>query len=256
MAAGNIVAAELSHLFSIARKSLKERGIFETLKQGPEFLKTYVRRSIAWARIESEDGFDRKYGTNTALMLGPVGFGTDSNNLQYASLYRATRPRTFERIIQTMNIRHEDFVFIDYGSGKGRALFLASEFPFKRIIGIEFSPTLHEVAQKNAQIYRSPTQKCHRIELECVDATAYELPKENTVFYFFDPFQLPVMTAVVENIKKSLKECPRKIFIVYLNPNEWMAVEQSGFLEPFAKSAGGPIETGLESPWVIYTNKF
>jgi hypothetical protein len=256
MAAESTMAAELSHLFSIAQRSLKERGIFGTLKQGPEFLKTYIRRSKAWGRIESEDGFDRKYGTNTTLMLGPVGFGTSSSNLQYASLYRATRPRTFERIIESMNIRHEDFVFIDFGSGKGRVLFLASEFSFKRSIGIEFSPALHEIAQMNLQIYRSSTQKCHRIELECVDATTYELPHENTVFYFFDPFKLPVMTAVIENIKKSLMECPRKIFIVYLNPNQWIAMDQSGFLEPVAKSAGGPIEMGLESPWVIYTNKF
>jgi hypothetical protein len=38
------------------------------------------------------------------------------------------------------------------------------------------------------------------------------------VFYFFDPFELPVMGPVIDNMKKSLENHPRKVFIAYVNP--------------------------------------
>jgi hypothetical protein len=45
--------------------------------------------------------------------------------------------------------RPEDFTVIDFGSGKGRALIVASECPFRRIIGVEFALELHRDAQQN-----------------------------------------------------------------------------------------------------------
>jgi SAM-dependent methyltransferase len=248
------MAAELTHLLKIAQTSLNERGVLGTMKQGPHYLKTYLKRRKAWRDFEDQDGFDRRYGTDTTAMLGPADFGHTSENVRYASLYRATLPRTFERIIGTMKIRHQDFIFVDFGSGKGRTLLLASEFPFKRIIGVEFSPALHEIAQKNVGIYRSATQKCNQFELECLDAASYELPIENTVFYLGDPFELPVMSRVIDRMKKSVEKHPRKVFIAYLNPTYCAAIENSGFLQRIAKFEGGPPEMGLEYPWHIYTN--
>ena len=249
------MAAELTHLLKIARTSFNERGVLGTMKQGPHYLKTYLKRRKAWRDFEDQDGFDRRYGTDTTAMLGPADFGHTSENVRYASLYRATLPRTFERIIGTMKIRHQDFIFVDFGSGKGRTLLLASEFPFKRVIGVEFSPALHEIAQKNVRIYRSATQKCKQFELECLDAASYELPIENTVFYLGDPFELPVMSRVIERMKKSVEKHPRIVFIAYLNPTYCAAMENSGFLQKIAKFEGGPPEMGLEYPWHIYTNQ-
>ena len=248
------MAAELTHLLKIARTSFTERGVLGTMKQGPHYLKTYLKRRRAWKVFEEQDGFDRKYGTDTTTMLGPADFGRTSDNVRYASLYRATLPRTFERIVEAMKIRYEDFIFVDFGSGKGRTLLLASEFPFKRVIGVEFSPKLHEAAEKNVRIYRTPTQKCKKFELECLDAAAYDLPIENTVFYFFDPFELPVMAPVIDNMKKSLEKHPRKVFIAYVNPTYCSAMEKAGFIR-IHKFEGGPPEEGFEYPWHIYTNK-
>jgi len=248
------MGVELNHLLRVARISLKERGAMETLKQGPAYLITHVRRRMAWRTLEREDGFDEKYGTDTTTILGPGDFGSTSENLGHAVLYLPTLPRTLKRIISVMNIPYEDFVFIDFGSGKGRTLLIASEFPFKRIIGVELSPRLHAIAQKNIQIYRSETQKCNNFELECVDATSYALPIEKTVFYFFDPFKLPVMSVVLENIRQSLEKQPRKIFIAYVHPTHSNLMDQSGFLECVYFSKGGPPEDQPEHPWVIYTN--
>ena len=63
--------------------------------------------------------------------------------------YRAAiEPARFRKVLASLQIAFHDYTFIDFGSGKGRALLLASEFPFKRIIGLEFSPELHGTQKK------------------------------------------------------------------------------------------------------------
>ena len=51
-----------------------------------------------------------------------------------------------------------DFIFLDFGSGKGRALFVAAEHPFRQIIGVEYSREFHETAMRNVHTYRNPAQ--------------------------------------------------------------------------------------------------
>jgi len=167
---------------------------------------------------------------------------------------RATRPRTFARIMQTMNIRPEDYVFVDFGSGKGRILMLASELPFKKVIGVELSAKLHEVAKQNVALFRAKSGKGHAIELVCMDAASYPLPVANTVFYFFDPFPLEVMSAVIENIGQSLLRYPRRVFLAYVNPTYCAAMDRSGFLTRICSVTGGSPETHPEYPWLVYTN--
>jgi SAM-dependent methyltransferase len=158
--------------------------------------------------------------------------------------------------MEVLDIRYEDFVFIDFGSGKGRVLLLASEFPFKKIIGVEFSPKLHAIAQNNIRVYQSTTQQCKHVAAVCEDATSYALPIEPTVYYFFDPFRLPVMSVVIDNLRQSLQKHPRKIFLVYVNAELASTLDQAGFLERIYDStqdvqANSP-EHRLPLGWPIY----
>jgi SAM-dependent methyltransferase len=249
------MSLEFSHLLKIARDSVEERGLVQTLRQGPKYVATYLSRRKAWEKLEEADGFDKKYGTDTTSMVGPAEFGVSPEKVRYSTKYIATLPRTFERIMNAMDICFEDYTFIDFGSGKGRVLLLASELPFKRVVGVELSPRLHEIAQRNVQIFGAGTQQHRKIELVCTDATAYALPAENTVFYFFDPFELPILRAVIENIRQSLQGNQHRIFIAYVNPTYSVAMDRSGFLERIHAYHGGPPESAAEYPWSIYTNK-
>jgi SAM-dependent methyltransferase len=225
------MTTEWGHLLRVARRSIKEHGIVVTLKESSGYLGRYRRIRKAWRHIDQEDPFDRMHGTDTTAFLQPEDFGTTSEHLQSAQYYRATPSRTFTRIMEGVDIRYEDFVFIDFGSGKGRTLLLASEYPFKRIVGVEFAPALHAIAQNNIRVYQSATQQCKHVASVCADATSYALPIDPTVYYFFDPFKLPVMSAVLDNIKQSLQKHPRKIFLIYVNPELASTLDQAGFLE-------------------------
>jgi hypothetical protein len=39
---------------------------------------------------------------------------------------------------------YAQYTFVDVGSGKGRMLFVAAEYRFRKVIGVEFATDLHE----------------------------------------------------------------------------------------------------------------
>ena len=116
-------------------------------------------------------------------------------------------------IFARLSLSKED-VFADYGCGKGRATAFASRYSLKKVLGIEISPALAEKAVENAERVRG--KKCP-VEIIVSDAAAFRC-RAATIFYFYNPFGEKTMTAVLQKIKESLAENPRRIQIAYYNP--------------------------------------
>ncbi len=212
--------------------SLKQRGMTATLRlvllNIYHLLREYSpgrRRALA-----QERQFDQEFGVDTSGPLGLLDLEVEDEAYQYAFGYQATLPGAFRRLLSKLPIRHQDFIFIDLGSGKGRTLLLASELPFKKIIGVELSPRLHRIAQENIRKYRSTTQQCQEIEAVCLNAAAYPIPAEPAVIYLYNPFKEVVMLRVLENLRLSLQAHPREVFILYCNPVLDDLLDGSGFL--------------------------
>ena len=146
--------------------------------------------------------------------------------------------KIFRDAIGALPIDYRRFVFIDFGSGKGRAILLATEFPFKRIVGVEFSEELHRIAQDNIRRFRSDISKCKDVESVCMDAVDYPLPDDCLVCYFCNPFDATLMAQVLSNIRKSFLRNPREIFIVYYNPKEGHLVDQADCFTRVGTSGG------------------
>lgn len=65
---------------------------------------------------------------------------------------------------------------MDLGSGKGRMLFLAAEYPFHKIQGLEFAVQLHHQAEQNISRYHHTKQRCSDVESINTDAGEYGFP--------------------------------------------------------------------------------
>ena len=162
--------------------------------------------------------FDRRFAVDTSGKVDLRDLHINSTNLNHGVSYESTPPEIFKRIVDSLPIKHEEFTFVDVGSGKGKVLLMASEFPFKKIIGIEFSAELNRIAQHNVSTYQNNNQKCNSFECICVDASEYPIPSDPVVLFFYHPFDDNVMMKVLTNIERSLKDHPRKMFILYYNP--------------------------------------
>jgi SAM-dependent methyltransferase len=219
------------------RRSLAERGVTVTILRSALLPYHLFREYVSAKRLEREpeqSEYDHKYGVNTVGEMGGWTYLSDldipSPNWIYGRNYAAIEPERFSAILEGLPIRFQDFVFIDFGSGKGRALLMASEFPFKQVIGIEFSPQLNAIAQQNIVRYSSPTQKCKYIEAVRMDFTQYYLPADPLVLFFFDPCEGRVMEQVLANVRDSWQQNPRPIYLIYVAPAEERIVNSAGFL--------------------------
>jgi hypothetical protein len=132
--------------------------------------------------------------------------------------YMSHHPLVTKSALIALEIDHKNYTFIDYGCGKGRVILLASEFPYRRIVGLEFAPQLARTAQQNLQTYRSKTMKCHDISVICTDVAEYTLPIEPEVLYFYNPFGPAVMQRVAQEISQSLQRSPREVWLVLTGP--------------------------------------
>jgi 16S rRNA G1207 methylase RsmC len=140
----------------------------------------------------------------------------------HAIRYQATPTGIFQQMIRSLGIRYEAFHFIDFGSGKGRTLLLAAEYPFGSVTGVEFAPELHETAQRNIRSFRG-RRMCHQIQSVCQDAAEYRLVPGNYVLYFNFPFHDPVMKAVLSRMQEFVKSSHGEIIIVNYEPKPSIA---------------------------------
>ena len=140
----------------------------------------------------------------------------------FNSPYQPTEPALFREMLDALQTHAQldfrEFTFIDLGSGKGRTLLLASDYPFRRILGVELLPTLHQIAQENLQKYHSESQKCFALESICADATAFPFPAEPTLLYLFNPFPEAGLQRMLANLEQSLRQNPRPVYVLYHNP--------------------------------------
>lgn len=134
------------------------------------------------------------------------------------SPYQPVEPELFRKMINRLAIDFPQFTFIDIGSGKGRALLLASEFPFHRIIGIELLPELNRIAQGNIRKFSDRYSRCGSIEAICADATEFLFPEAALVVLLNNPLPEPGLRKLISNLENSLSMKPRPVFVVYANP--------------------------------------
>ncbi len=136
----------------------------------------------------------------------------------FLSPYQPTEPALFHEMLGALPIDFSQFTFVDLGSGKGRTLLMAADYPFRKIVGVELLPALHHAAEENLRAYRSPAQKCFAVESVCGDARDFVFPAEPTVLYLFNPVSETILREMIGKLEKSLVERPRPIHILYHNP--------------------------------------
>jgi len=159
--------------------------------------------------------YDFDHGVDTTW--ANVSLRTRLRELLSGAQYQASEPFLFHEILGALPVPADGFTFIDLGSGKGRTLLMASDYPFARISGVELLEELNRTAQKNIAAYHSEQQKCFNIESICCDAREFVFPDEPLVLYLFNPFPQYVLTTVLENLRESVERDPREVYVIYHN---------------------------------------
>jgi SAM-dependent methyltransferase len=203
-------------------ENLARDGFFSSLKRFVATLWEFVRDSAPSRRRQRYGDVEYDWDFRVDTTGATVGWRDRLLGL-FHSPYQPTEPALFREMLESLRlaspeIDFREFIFIDIGSGKGRALLMAADYPFRRILGIELLPELHRVAKENIGKYKSQLQQCFAVECLLGDASEFAFPAEPTVLYLFNPLPESGLAEMVSNLERSLRENPRPMFVLYHNP--------------------------------------
>ena len=139
--------------------------------------------------------FDLKYGTDTGGYLSPEQISSGQPNDGRNNGYSAVAPSVFRKACgrwrETLgpSVTHaQAYTFVDVGAGKGRALLLAAEMPFRRVVGIELNGDLARIAQRNTTFWNRAARARSKISVRHEDAAEFRWPRSPLLVYLNNPF--------------------------------------------------------------------
>ncbi|HEY7337654.1 MAG TPA: class I SAM-dependent methyltransferase [Bryobacteraceae bacterium] len=166
--------------------------------------------------------FDLAYHVDTSGLIWGEDLPSPHSNTVWSTAYYGIAPSIFHQVIEKFEIRAapdwSSFTFVDLGCGKGRALMLASRWPFRAIVGIEISPELVQITQRNLATFSAPWQQCYVLEVREGDAASVALPSTPLVVYINNPFAAPALELFLTNLERSLQSESREAWILYFTP--------------------------------------
>lgn len=184
--------------------------------------------------------FDRKYGLDTGGYLGPEdlvkGRPNDAHNYGYSAIapsvfYEACR--RWRTNLPLIAGRIEAYSFVDVGAGKGRALLIASELPFRKIIGVELSEKLAHQAQRNVARWNRVAGRPKRPAIRVIhcDALEFRWPRTPLLVYMYNPFACSLVAQLAAKLASVARSGPGLVDLLYVNPTCSDALTSQGRFE-------------------------
>lgn len=202
------------------RDRVRSDGLVGAAARYPALLRDRLRAGY-------DDACDRCSGIDTRGILEPQDVDSIGQNSAHSTGHEPIQRLCFAQMLRFSPVEYTQYTFVDFGSGKGRAVLLAARLPFRQVLGIEFSPTLHRLALQNVARFQALCPGAAPIELRCEDAALSRLPPTPLLCFFYNPFGEVVMRKVLQNIRDTADQ---PIRILYRNPTCASVMDQSAFL--------------------------
>ena len=184
--------------------------------------------------------FDIAHGTETSgLISGKVIARDTAHQAADLTAYYGIAPSILRSLLDLwLRELHplapiERTILLDVGAGKGRAMLVASEYPFLRVEGIELNPKLADIARRNISIWENTQQTAmlSPLVLQEGDATRMPLPQEPLLAHLFHPFEDRLLRRFLRHVEKDLTAHPRPVDLVYVNADHDSLLDHHPALE-------------------------
>jgi hypothetical protein len=156
--------------------------------------------------------FDQMHGVDTSGLVPAAHLITGHANDEHVTAYYGVAPSILRALIDHWRETIPPhpisrYTFIDVGAGKGRGLLVASEYHFRKVVGIELNPAMVAIARQNVAHWTrthsedSTAQRLAPIEVLEEDALDFELPNTPALLFLFHPFEAPVLKQLLRRIE-------------------------------------------------------
>lgn len=154
------------------------------------------------------------------LNIKTSGIQQIDDKFYHYNRYEPTDYRALDLLFSNYDLLETDSI-VDFGSGKGRLMFYINYEFNSKVTGIEMNFNYIRESLENKESYlKKYKKKEDKITFLNILAEDYEVSKEDTKFYFFNPFSIQIFMKVIDNILDSVDDYYRKIDIVLYYPSE------------------------------------
>jgi SAM-dependent methyltransferase len=201
--------------------------------------KVEVRRLLPGLKVSegyTRHPFDEEFGVRTSGLVAGRHLKSGHSHDRHATAYYGIAPSVFHALLRRWRrsrrtLPVEEVSFIDLGAGMGRALMLAAELPFRRVVGVELNPTLARIAEKNLTLWRRSGRARAPVKMICGDAVEFPLPEGPCLIFLFNPFGAPVMRRLLAGWRKLLAGRATKLDLLYVNNEQEHVLERVAGLQ-------------------------
>ena len=183
--------------------------------------------------------FDVEYGVRTSGLIAGRHLKSGHRHDRHSTAYYGVAPSVFKSLLARWRKSRPaapmgEFTFVDVGAGMGRAVLLASEMPFRQVVGVELNPALARIARRNATAWRVAGRARAPMRMVCGDAVEFRFPQGPCAAFLFNPFGAPVLRQLLKALKKAFAGRAGQLDLLYVNNEQERVVEeQAGFVRLF-----------------------
>lgn len=183
--------------------------------------------------------FDLEFGVRTSGLVAGRHLKSGHRHDRHNTAYYGVAPSVFQALLARWRRSRpvapiDEFAFVDLGAGMGRAVLLASELPFREVVGVELNPTLARIARKNAAVWRAAGRARASMRMVCGDAVEFRFPDGPCAAFLFNPFRAPVLRQLLRELAKGFAGRSGRLDLLYVNNEQESVLEhQPGFARLF-----------------------
>jgi SAM-dependent methyltransferase len=167
--------------------------------------------------------FDALHGTETGALIPGDDLATGHRHDRHITAYHGTAPSLFRKLMKQWRTHAHHAIqktaFVDVGAGKGRAMLLAAELPFRRIVGIELHPSLAAAARRNVERFALHHQ-APPMRLEEADVMRLRMPAGPCCVFLFNPFDLVLMDRFLDKLAHDFRGREEDLDLLYVNDEQ------------------------------------
>ncbi len=200
---------------------------------------------------ERSDGrrFDREYAVTTQAILFLSDLDPDDvgDAGYHATHYEGVPVADFRALLALVPADAiAKSTFVDVGAGMGRALILASELPFRQVVGVEVSASLYEVARENLETAQCPLRRCNDVRIVRADARMWTYPPGDLVVFLYNPFDASALEIALGAISSRRRN--GATWLIYHTPVHREIIESDNRFRIAAEISCGSVYVCDEPP--------
>lgn len=113
-----------------------------------------------------------------------------------------------------------EFAFVDFRAGRGRAMLLAAQRNFERIVGYEHDVPRYDDLRMNIAQFPRSRMLCRDVQAFQADRGGMSIPDQPCVLYFSNAWREELLSGIMDDVRESYRRKPRRIYLVLENTDD------------------------------------